>query len=150
MHGLYTDSPIAIPNVCRFCGCSQERACALVAVQTSPALQQIVGGQIGDKWCVPLMPYILPPGVAVVPPDAETRIVPCQWLITDEVCGFVCSNPACVALAYAEARTLAEEIVLRLQIRGTLIEPDQLVSPVESFLGLDRTTSPARMDEATG
>lgn len=75
-------------GVCKFCGCTEHKACRLVLV-TAPDLDS----------------YLLPPGVALVPSDAETSIVPCQWILRD-----VCSNPACVDKAYAEAWPLAELI----------------------------------------
>jgi hypothetical protein len=83
---------------CKFCACSELRACRLVEV--NPPGQD---------------PYLLPASaiaaIAVIPADAETRIVPCAWLLPD-----VCSNPECVAKAYAEARPLAETIDLALRL----------------------------------
>lgn len=86
---------IVTPGVCRFCGCTGDRACRLVLVTLAPQLDA----------------YLLPPGIGLVRHGAETRIVPCEWLEPG-----LCSNPACVAKAYAEARTLAEELTIRQQI----------------------------------
>jgi hypothetical protein len=47
-----------------------------------------------------LNPYLLPAGLALVP-EGDVRLVPCDWLTED-----VCTNPACVEEAYAEAREL--------------------------------------------
>src|ERR1017187_7729895 len=71
---------------CKFCGCSERRACALIEVFPAPGVS----------------PYLLPPGIALIPPDAETHIVGCSWL-TEEVC----TNPACIEKAYLESRELA-------------------------------------------
>ena len=95
MHGLCTALP-----ACKFCGCTPERACALVAVQPAPLVN----------------PYLLPPGITVVSPDAETSIVPCQWFLADGQNGYVCSNPACVDRAYAEACALAETLAEIMEV----------------------------------
>jgi hypothetical protein len=81
---------------CKFCGCTERRACLLIGVQVSPEIA----------------PYILPPEtIAVIPAGAETHMLPCQWLLQDPGgAGYVCSNPACVEKAYREARPLAEEL----------------------------------------
>lgn len=81
---------------CKFCACTELRACKLIEVRT-PGRD----------------PSLLPPGaaIAVIPADAVTRIIPCQWLLPD-----VCSNPACVEKAYAEARPLAETVELALRL----------------------------------
>lgn len=42
---------------------------------------------------------ILPPGT-IVPPEVETFVVPCSWLLDD-----VCSNPAGAEKAYAQVRS---------------------------------------------
>lgn len=75
---------------CKFCGCNERRSCAIAAVKFPFA---------PDEPALARDYYILAPGVAVVPPDAETFMVPCSWLLDD-----VCLNPACVEKAYAEAR----------------------------------------------
>jgi hypothetical protein len=75
---------------CKFCHCREHLPCALVAVRV----------EWGDGFA------ILPPGgIALIPNNAETRIVPCAWWLDD-----VCSNPACVEKAYLEARELTEEL----------------------------------------
>jgi hypothetical protein len=75
---------------CKFCGCDERKPCFLVAVKLP---------------FIPLEPsltrdhYILTtPGIALVPPDAKTFFIPCEWLLDD-----VCSNPECLAQAYTEA-----------------------------------------------
>jgi hypothetical protein len=71
-------------------------------------------------------PYLLPPGVASVPADAETRLIPCAWLLHD-----VCTNPACVEKAYGEARVLALELAI-----------DAELSDVEFPAGIEWETQP--------
>lgn len=73
---------------CKFCHCTERRACRLVAVML-PGVD----------------PYILPPGIALVPPGADAQIVPCEWAFPG-----ICSNPACVERAYLEARELALQL----------------------------------------
>jgi hypothetical protein len=76
---------------CKFCGCTEAQGCTLIRVFPGPGLN----------------PYLLPHGLALVP-DGDVRMVPCEWLLPD-----VCTNPACVEKAYAEAREL--EFVEALQ-----------------------------------
>jgi hypothetical protein len=101
---------------CKFCGCSEKRACLLVQVFPAPGLN----------------PYLLPPGVANVPADAETSILPCEWLLPD-----VCTNPACVEKAYAEARTLALDLAVDSELAGVEFPPSELEWTV-----LDREMAP--------
>jgi len=76
---------------CKFCGCSERRACQLIAVRT------------WNKTASDVDPLILQLGAALVlvPADAQTSIIPCSWLLPD-----VCTNPLCVEKAYAEAREM--------------------------------------------
>jgi hypothetical protein len=54
------------PSACKFCACTERRACRLIEVQISPDLD----------------PLILPPGRTdiLVTAPAFCRIVPCQWI----------------------------------------------------------------------
>jgi hypothetical protein len=80
---------------CKFCGCTEHRPCRLVAIELAG-----------------LDPCIFSPNrIVPVPSDAITRVIPCGWLLED-----VCSNPACVEKAYAEARPLAETIQIALRL----------------------------------
>lgn len=75
---------------CKFCGCTERCACSLIKAFPGPGLN----------------PYLLPQrspqaaGVALAP-EGDLRIVPYEWLLPD-----VCTNPACVERAYAEARDM--------------------------------------------
>ena len=113
--------------VCGFCGCSEERACRLIEVQISPDLS----------------PYILPPGsLNGLLRSSAAHIVCCQWIVQPGPSASsgqaVCSNPLCVEKAYLEARELAEELTIRLQIRGELsadgIDPARLAQAVDWFV----------------
>jgi hypothetical protein len=72
---------------CKFCGCTEDKPCLITEVT-----------EYAES-------YILGAGIQLVPEGAKTRLVPCAWLLED-----VCSTPACVEKAYAEARPLAEQI----------------------------------------
>jgi hypothetical protein len=80
---------------CKFCGCTERRGCQIAVVKHlfAPDVPEL-----GREY------YVLPSGIALVPPDAQTFMVPCSWLLED-----VCSNPACVEKAYAEAVNQWEE-----------------------------------------
>ena len=78
---------------CKFCGCTEDRPCLITAVT-----------EYADT-------YILGTGIQLVPDGAKTRLVPCAWLLPD-----VCTAPACVEKAYAEALPLAETIQRALDL----------------------------------
>lgn len=75
---------------CKFCRCTKDHPCKLVAVKTWNKTQSLIE------------PYIFAGAIAIVPPDAETFLVPCAWLLDD-----VCTNPRCAEKAYGEAREFA-------------------------------------------
>jgi hypothetical protein len=73
---------------CKFCGCTEDKPCLLTEV-TEYAESFIIGT-----------------GIQLVPEGAKTRLVPCAWLLE----GDLCSAPACVEKAYAEAALLADQL----------------------------------------
>jgi hypothetical protein len=84
-------------RTCKFCGCTEQRACRLIEVFPVPGFHH---------------PYVLSPGT-LVPNDVEASIVPCAWLLQD-----VCTNPVCVQKAYGEARLLALELAIAAEMKG--------------------------------
>jgi hypothetical protein len=76
-------------GVCKFCGCTEDKPCA-ISVELDGQLAIGAGGLH----------------------NARLNYVGCAWLTEG-----VCSAPACVEKAYAEARPLAEQIdeALRLE-----------------------------------
>jgi hypothetical protein len=74
---------------CKFCGCTDRRPCMITVVDDP---------QDGTR-------SIVPAGIALVEADKEIRLVPCEWIGEN-----VCSAPACVEKAYAEAALLADQL----------------------------------------
>ena len=71
---------------CKFCGCTDEKACAI----------PIVFAKAGPRLAL----------------DAELAefVLPCDWLTEN-----VCSAPACVDKAYAEAELLADKLAFFIE-----------------------------------
>jgi hypothetical protein len=86
---------------CKFCHCSERRPCRLVAVKDAPDLE----------------PHILAGGIALVPADVHSFLVPCAWLTED-----ICTNPACVEKGYIEARDLEIVIAIAGLVEQGLVE----------------------------
>jgi hypothetical protein len=74
-------------DVCKFCGCTEDKPCLITEIT-----------EYADS-------YILGAGIKLVPDGVKARLIPCGWLLDD-----VCSSPACVEKAYAEARLLASQL----------------------------------------
>jgi hypothetical protein len=89
---------------CKFCGCTERRPCRFAAVTFPFALGKAMSSVLPTVAFGAL-------GYAIVPADASTQLISCGWLLDD-----VCSNPACVEKAYAEARPFAETIHLALEL----------------------------------
>ena len=89
---LNTIIGVRTTRACKFCQCTERQPCRLLAVKVQFAPDE-------PELCREY--YFLPPGIAIVPHGAQAHIVPCEWLTED-----VCTNPACVAEAYLEARAL--------------------------------------------
>jgi hypothetical protein len=87
---------------CKFCGCTERGACS-IAFRVFPE-EDALEGVFPPGDFPPGDPMYLETGViAQLDPDIE--YLPCQWIAPE-----ICSAPACVEKAYAEARPLAEVI----------------------------------------
>lgn len=89
---------VATIQKCKFCGRTDQGACSIPF-----RIFDADGNDPEDRECVELGP------IEQLDPDIE--YYPCAWLLDD-----VCSAPACVEKAYAEARPLAEQIDEALRI----------------------------------
>ena len=73
---------------CKFCGCTEDKACLIpIAVESDGAIGLVYDSAIARS------------------------VISCDWLLDD-----VCSAPACVEKAYTEARPLAEQVDQALRV----------------------------------
>jgi hypothetical protein len=81
---------------CKFCGCTDKRACQIPMVYADLPDDRMLRELLGsDDY-----PYIVRPG------QLAEFSTPCHWSAPG-----ICSAPACVEKAYAEACALIDELV---------------------------------------
>jgi hypothetical protein len=80
---------------CRFCGCTDRRACAIpMFYAPTPEIEELLD-LFGDEY----------PVIAQQSQPAEFS-TPCHWSAPN-----VCSAPPCIEKAYLEARALVDSLV---------------------------------------